>query len=353
MGKQALFIIFAAIAAASAALVVHSALKRSEEEVARVQKQMVDIVVANRDMPLGSKIRPDSVKLVRWSRDALPAGSFQNVSTVVGSYVRRSVLANEPLVEAELFRGDKNAGIMSLAIPKGMRAMSVEVDEVSDIAGFVLPHSRVDVLVAVTNAGQAGQKPFSKIVLQDVQVLAVAQEMDRQKDQPEVAKVVTLLVKPDEAERLALASHEGVLRLAMRSYDDHQVVMSGGADLADLRNVYNPAATMVRHRALRRAAIQPAPYRVEIIRDGTNAESAAFIYHQSGHDAAPGNSAWLPVEDNRPSRPVKVLPKTPQPPALAAAPSAVTPAPLPPMANAVDPPAGTNPPLAKTIDVTP
>ena len=124
---------------------------------------------------------------------------------------------------------------MPLLIPPGMRAVSVQVDEVSDIAGFILPHAHVDILVAVSNQGGGqGDKPFSKIVLQNVEVLAVAQEVEKKKDEPELVKVVTVLVTPQDAERLALATREGVLHLAMRNYADTKIVLTSGTDVDEL-----------------------------------------------------------------------------------------------------------------------
>ncbi len=129
---------------------------------------------------------------------------------------------------------------MPLLIPPGMRAVSVQVDEVSDIAGFILPHAHVDILVAVSNQGTGqGDKPFSKIVLQNVEVLAVAQEIEKKKDEPELVKVVTVLVTPQDAERLALATREGVLHLAMRNYADTKIVLTSGTDVDELLHQYS------------------------------------------------------------------------------------------------------------------
>ena len=129
--------------------------------------------------------------------------------------------------------GEKTSGVMPLLIPPGMRAMSMPVDEVADIAGFVEPHTRVDILVAVTGTGP-NQGSFSRIVLQNIEVLAVAQEIQHVKDEPEVVKVVTLLVTPTDAEKLDLASHEGMLRLAMRNYSDSKIVETRGIGIGEL-----------------------------------------------------------------------------------------------------------------------
>jgi pilus assembly protein CpaB len=211
MRRPAIFVLLAVVAASFAAVVVYSALKRREAQVQQAMAQSINIVVAAHDLPLGSRIEPGSVKSVRWSRDSLPPGAITDPGAVVGQYTKTGFIENEPIVTPRLFGGDKNAGVLPLLIPSGMRAMSVPVDEVSDIAGFVLPHTRVDVLVSLSE----GDKSLSRIVLQNVEVLAVAQDIEQVNDQPQTVHVVTVLVTPVQAERLTLASREGTLRLAM------------------------------------------------------------------------------------------------------------------------------------------
>src|SRR5271170_2701419 len=206
MRRPIVFVILAAMGAVLAAIVVFTAISRRESEVQRAMAHTVEVVVAAKDIPLGAKLAPDDVKLIRWARDSIPDGAFTDPQAVAGAFAKGEFVANEPLVASKLFMGEKTAGVMPLLIPPGMRAMSVAVDEVADIAGFVLPHARVDILVAITNNQGPTGRPLSKIVLQNVEVLAVAQEIEGRKDEPQIAKVVTVLVTPQDAERLALAS---------------------------------------------------------------------------------------------------------------------------------------------------
>src|ERR1700728_490770 len=230
MRRPFVFVSLALFLALVVAMVVYSALKKREAEVQAARLQSVDIIVAARELSIGSKIDENAVKTVRWSRDSLPPGAFTDASGVIGKYTKSSFVENEPIVADRLFTGDKNAGVLPLLIPPGMRALSVPVDEVSDIAGFVLPHAHVDVLVSVT----ANDHPLSKIVLQDGEVLAVAQDIEQVGDKPQVVHVVTMLVTPDQAERLTLASGQGGLRLALRNYDDKAVVATDGITVAQL-----------------------------------------------------------------------------------------------------------------------
>jgi pilus assembly protein CpaB len=285
------FVLLAGLAAMLASVMVYSALKRREAEVQQAMSHNVQVVVAAYDLPLGSKIEPGEVKMARWSADSMPEGVYNDPKQVLGSYVKNSFVANEPIVQAKLFTGEKTAGVMPLLIPFGMRAVSVPVDEVSDIAGFVLPHSRVDVLVS-TSGGEDTKRAISKIVLQNVEVLAVAQEVELKKDEPTVVKVVTLLVSPQEAERLALASREGSLRLAMRNYSDNKIVLTSGTDVAQMLRAYSlapdlpvmPAQPAVHHAMS--AAPRAKPIEVEILRNGKSSESVSFVNEAAASGAS-------------------------------------------------------------------
>src|SRR6266850_5073852 len=169
MRRPMVFVLLAGLAAMLASVMVYSALKRREADVQRAMAHNVQVVVASMDLPLGSRIELGEVKMARWSADSIPEGSYTDPKQVVGSYVKNSLVANEPIVQGKLFTGDKTAGVMPLLIPFGMRAVSVPVDEVSDIAGFVLPHTHVDILVAISQGST--EKPFSKVVLQNIEVV--------------------------------------------------------------------------------------------------------------------------------------------------------------------------------------
>lgn len=275
MRRPIIFVLLAGLVALVAALVVYSALKKREAEVEQAKVQSVDIAVAAHALGIGTKLDPSSVKTARWSRDSLPPGAFTDPSAVMNKYTKASFVENQPIVADWLFSGEKNAGVLPLLIPTGMRALSVPVDEVSDIAGFVLPHAHVDILVSVTN----GQKPLSKIVLQNVEVLAIAQDIEQINDKPQVVHVVTMLVTPDQAERLTLASGQGGLRLALRNYDDQNVVETNGVTVAQLMNEQPDAApiTVQQHVVFAAPHSVPKPVNIEVMRNGTTTESVTFV----------------------------------------------------------------------------
>lgn len=293
MKRPIVFVILAGLGAVLAAVVVFSAIRKRESEVQRAMAQTVEIVVAANDIPVGAKLEPAAVKLVRWSRDSVPQGAFTDPQAVAGSFAKSEFVANEPVVSSKLFIGEETAGVMPLLIPPGMRAMSVPVDEVADIAGFVAPHTHVDVLVAVAGTGP-NEPSFSRMVLQNIEVLAVAQEIEHPKDAPQVVKVVTLLVTPVDAEKLTLASREGLLRLAMRNFSDAKIVATRGIGLTDLLHQGGAlGATLpvmqvqpAEGVGARSAHVPPAAFRVEVMRDGKSSEAISFVHSGAGPRAS-------------------------------------------------------------------
>ncbi|MHB8381222.1 MAG: Flp pilus assembly protein CpaB [Candidatus Binataceae bacterium] len=282
MRRPLIFAILAGLAAILAAIIVFSALKRREAEVQKALASTVEIVVAAQDLRLGQRLDSGSVKLARWSRNSVPAGAFTDPQAVINSFVRIETVAGEPVVASKLFMGEKTAGVMPLLIPDGMRAMAVPVDEVSDIAGFVQPRAHVDVLVSVSGSGR-DQPSFSRMVLQDIEVLAVAQEIEKKNDEPEEVKVVTLLVTPEQSEKLALASHEGQLRLSMRNYTDNRIITTSGAEMQDLHALDTPAIHDQAVAApLAGPVAAPRTLNVQIMRDGKDAESVSFVKSAPG-----------------------------------------------------------------------
>ena len=324
MRRPIVFVVLAAMGAVLAAIVVFSAIRKRETEVQRAMAHTVEIVVAANDIPVGSKLDPNSVKVIRWARDSVPQGAFTDPNAVAGSFAKSEFVANEPVVASKLFMGQMTSGVMPLLIPAGMRAMSMPVDEVSDIAGFVAPHTRVDILVAVAGTGP-GEASFSRIVLQNIEVLAVAQEIEHVKDQPEVVKVVTLLVTPTDAEKLTLASREGLLRLAMRNYSDAKIVATRGIGLTDLLHEGGgapPASTLPVMQ------IQPAPaitarpahgptgFRIEVMRDGKSSEAMSFV-----HSGTASHSSFEAHQDTQ-DTPAVAEPPMPAAPTIPDAPDA-------------------------------
>lgn len=208
-----------------------------------------DIVVAARDIPLGTQLDPEMIKTVRWPSQSQPQGAFHNAGMLPGRVVNTSLLAGEPVVEAKLAAPGSKGGLSALIAP-GARAISVKVNDVMGVAGFALPGNYVDVLV---HAEDENDKPFSRIVLQRILVLAVDQESNRDATKPKVVKAVTLQVTPEEAEKLDLARGIGSLSLALRNQVDTAAADTRGAKVADLvKGIVEPTPAPV-------VAAAPAP----------------------------------------------------------------------------------------------
>ena len=293
MRRPVIFVLLAGSAALVAALVVYSALKEREQKYYDAIAQSVDIVVASHDLPIGSKLDQTSTKLTKWSKASVPPGAFTDAGSVMGQYTKTGFVENEPIVADRLFSGKMNAGPLPLLVPKRMRAMSVPVDEVSDIAGFVLPHAHVDIVVTVG--------AYSKIVLQNVEVLATAQDIEKINDQPQVVHTITVLVTPQDAERLALATGQGGLRLAMRNYDDPEVVNTSGSNIEQMLHGFGSPQMQLHvpqgppppvYASPRPRAKQVV---VEVLRNGRNSEQVKFI--QSGGGSPPAEPAPEPPAD--------------------------------------------------------
>lgn len=186
----------------------------------------LQVVVATRALPGGAILGPDDVRAIPWPGETLPAGFIPSPDRVVGHGLLAPVEPNEPLLASKL-AGEGAGGGLPILIPPGMRAVSVRVDDVIAVAGFVVPGTRVDILATIAPVG--AQEVTSRVVLQNVQVLAAGQSVSTDDGKPQDASVITLLVTPREAEVLTLAAAEGRIQLALRNRRDTEVMMTPGA----------------------------------------------------------------------------------------------------------------------------
>lgn len=185
-------------------------------------KNLNNIAVAKVAIPIGTKIVAEQVTMVQFPKESTPDGTFDKAEKLVGRVAVTNIAAREPITDSRL-APEGTAGGLSAVIPEGYRAMTVKVDDVVGISGFIMPGTLVDIVVTIDPAERAGmQDPVSKIVLQNIKVLANGQNIDKPDDQREAnsVKAVTLQVTPEQAEKLALASTEGKLQLVMRNSID-------------------------------------------------------------------------------------------------------------------------------------
>ena len=242
------------------------------------------VIVAASDLDIGAELRPEDLRVVEWPANGVPKDAFSDAAEVIGRGIIYPVIENEPILPNKLASKEAGAGLPP-AIPPGMRAVSVRVNEVIGVAGYVLPGTRVDVVATVSPTDQKADMT-SKVILTNVQVLAAGTKIERDtdKNKPMPVSVVTLLVNPDEAERLTLASSEGKIQLALRNPLDTAIVSTTGVRQSALLGLAPPVRRVAPVHPLRTvapastAAPAPAPApeapTVEVIRGDKRAREA-------------------------------------------------------------------------------
>ena len=278
--RTAVVVGIAVLLAAVASLGMYRIVSRMP--VAAAEVRSVDVVVAQHPLKLGTRVTPDHVKVVKWPAETPMEGAFAKFEDVVNRGVIAPMAENEPLTNAKLASLEAGAGLPP-SIPPGMRAVSVKVNEVVGVAGFVVPGTRVDVMVTLTNR-QQGQESMTRVVVSNVQVLTAGTRYDQENAKegtPIPSTVVTLLVTPEDGERIALAASEGQIMLTLRNPLDTDSTTTTGVRTAGLLGqaaAPPPAARPVRAAARpvkpEVAPVAPAPstYKVEAIRGAKRSE---------------------------------------------------------------------------------
>ena len=231
MRSRGLWMLLIALLAGLAAVVLAAQWMQGQS----VQKGR--IAVANADIELGGRISAEMIRMVDWPSDSVPQGAFVDPNPLNGRVVLVALQRGEPLTEARLAPVGSKGGL-SAVVPEGRRAMTVRVNDVVGVAGFALPGTYVDVMVNTqAEGGQRGgdrDRSISKIVLERILVLAVAQEADRDSTKPKVVNAVTLELTPRDAEVLDLARSVGTLSLVLRNPSDPVRTVTTGATKQEL-----------------------------------------------------------------------------------------------------------------------
>ena len=277
-------LIVGVLVAAVVAFLASTFVYRQFQQVATARPASTQqIVVASEALPVGTRLTTANVKLIGWPSSAPMAGQLTNVADAVDRAVITNVSPNEPILEAKLAPRSAGAGLPA-TIPEGMRAVSVAVNDVVGVAGFVTPGTSVDVLVTgqIPGANQnSSTENITRTILENVRVLAAGQKIEQDRDgKPQTVPVVTLLVMPEDAARLTMASTEGKIQLALRNTIDAgtanpdpvlQAVLFGGA--APPPPPKTETATV--RRAPPKVVVAPSPYTVEVI-IGDKRETKSF-----------------------------------------------------------------------------
>jgi pilus assembly protein CpaB len=239
------------------------------------------IVVAAANIGLAESITRQHVKLVPWPKAAVPPGAIRSLEDAEGRVVRGSIVAGEPLMEAKLApQLAGRGGIMPMLIPEGQRGVTITLDTAMRESGFVMPNSRVDVLVSMPKGSGSSEK-IAKVILQDVTVLAAGQTVEMKDNKPVTNTTVTLALTPQQVERLAVAQSDGKLMLVQRNLRDTEVVRTPGATPSSLLSDVASAVPQPTAKAVvARSAPLPLPaiekYPVAVIR-GSKVSEQVFV----------------------------------------------------------------------------
>ena len=253
---------FAFVVASGASLLLYR-LMSSRQPVTKAAPASVKIAVATRDLELGSVLKDEDVKLLDWPSE-LPVGASTRTQDVVGRGVITKIFAKEPILEVRLAPKGAGGGFAAI-IPKGMRAVAVPVNEVVGVAGFVVPGMHVDILISGQPPnGPASLGTLTKTLLQNIEVLSSGQDFKKDPEgKPITVQVVNLLVTPDQAEQLSLASHQTTIQLVLRNPLDRDEAKTSGTAVASLftgtRVALKDIEGLETERPRPRAAPRPAP----------------------------------------------------------------------------------------------
>jgi pilus assembly protein CpaB len=226
-------LIIAVLAAVAFGLIAAFSVSRYLANAQEYTKNLSNVVIARTDIEVGSRIIAEHLTVAQFPRNVAPDGTFRVVDDkIVGRIAVQRISAREPITESRLAPEGSAAGLSAI-IPEGYRAMNVRVDDVVGISGFIMPGTLVDIVVVIEPPENTqNRERISKIVLQNIKVLANGGNLDKPKNEKEVERVktVTLQVTPDQAEKLALATSEGRLQLVMRNSIDQGDEVTPGAN---------------------------------------------------------------------------------------------------------------------------
>jgi pilus assembly protein CpaB len=227
----------------------------------------LQVIVAKRDLQMGTRLQPDMLETILWPKAAAIKDPLTKLDDALNRVVQMPVLRGEPLLLSKLAPAGEKGGLSSV-LTQGQRAVTVKVNEIVGVAGFALPGNYVDVMV---NAPDNQNQSVSKIVIERIQVLAVAQDVSSNENKPRVVNAVTLQVTPQQAEQIDLARSVGTLSLVLRSQSDNTPVQTTGARKPDLLQpasyslLPRPVAVSTLPKSAPRKRVEDAP-RMEVIR---------------------------------------------------------------------------------------
>ena len=227
------------------------------------------VVVASTDMTFGTTLEEQDLKVVEFPKNSVPTGAFASLDSVVAQTTKVFLVQGEPILASKL---SSMGGGLSVRIPEHMRAMSLNVNDVTGVSGFVLPGDRVDVLVTIENVGGTNIA-VTKTILQDLEVLAAGAKTETKNKHHITVQTATLLVDPEGAEKLALGINQGKVNLSLRNPVDHELVDAKSTNTRKVLGMAKATKRTTRRSSPRRVSTtKKAPVKTEatftVIRDG-------------------------------------------------------------------------------------
>ena len=272
LSRMKVLILLAILLSILATYAIYKYIQNAKDSVGKPKVVNRSIVVANNDLQIGWKLRESDLRISEWPEDLIPQNSYSEIPDLIDRVTKIDIFQGEPIIENKLAPAGSEGGFSSI-IPPGYRAIAVNVEANTGVSGFVLPNARVDVLVTVPSVSDRDNSK-TKIILEDIKVLAVDQTYERKGDDPVLVQTVTLLVTPDGAEKLALASSEGKLQLSLRNNTDRSLQPTAGVRLQELISTPRPTRTVRRSSPTSRQTVSTKPEEktIEVLRSGERSE---------------------------------------------------------------------------------
>ena len=251
--------IFGALAVVIAAIASYLLYNYLKSEEARVSEAVatVPVVSATAEIPVGSTINITQIKTVNWPQANVPQGALSSTDQASGRVAIQTFMPGDPIIEAKLMPKEGGFSILTYKIPEGHRAMTVSVDQVAGVAGFINPGNIVDVILTASTPGSP--QSISKIVLQNMPVLAIGQIVEQKEGKPVTVPTVTMDVSPEDAEKLAVASTQGRLQLVLKRVGDKEVAKTTGATVSKVMTGATVGPIKPAPSAAKKATVAKAP----------------------------------------------------------------------------------------------
>jgi pilus assembly protein CpaB len=265
-------IVVALIIALAGSVLTYTWLKKqsaTQQKIVKVESDAVQIAVALTDLPWGTVLKKEHIKFTPFLKETLPPKCFTDLAQLEGRVLIAQTKEKEPILESKLAPDTVKVGGISAVVKPGMRALAVKGDKVIGLSGLIQPGNRVDVLVTFTNP--QNQRDTTKVVLEDILVLATGTEIqkaDKDKSETSPVDVFTLEVTPEDGEKLALAAAQGKLQFALRNVIDVETVFTKGATIPSTLRAYKKLSN-------KKGVVNPAVRKVYVIK-GTKTSSVSF-----------------------------------------------------------------------------